>query len=224
MAASNIEYNVIESVGKEYVGRGDKQQKIVIQSSDIEIANTSPIQQNISTISYTLSYVQNYEITITKTTQIRTEKTVGIGPFKSTKTHTFTQKDVERTGETIERTMYFPSQNVTVEPLSKMNVTFNFVQYDDIIDYFLDFQIAENSTFSHLDVVDNNVVFLNKTLGSFLQTHREFLSTLKYENDTMLRLIEKDGKFILKNFPATEKITNIGVNVVFGKATNITEF
>lgn len=223
LSASNIEYNVLETVGKQYIGRADRQQKIVIQSSDTEIANISPVQQNVSTVSYFLKCIENYEVTITKTTQIRTEEKINLWLYKRTKTHTFTQKEVEKMGETTERTVYFPSQNITIEPFSKMSVTFNFFQYDDINNYFLDFQIADNSTFTHLDVINNGVGFVKKPLGEFLQKHIEFISTLKYENDTMLKLVEKYGKFILRNFPTTEKVTNYGVDVIFGKVTSLAE-
>lgn len=223
ISASNIEYNILELVGREYIGRGEKQPKVVIQSTDTEISNASPVQQNISTVSYVLKCIENYELTITKTTQIRTEKTIDLFFYKKTTTTTFTKKDVERTGTTAERTVQFPSQNVTVEPLSKLNVTFNFVQYDDINNYLIDFQIADNSTLSHLDVVGNDVVFVQTPLGEFLRKNIPFISTLKYDDAKMLKLIEKDGKFILKNFPTSETITNFGVDVIFGKATSLAE-
>lgn len=103
-----------------------------------------------------------------------------------------------------------------------MNVTFNFFQYDDINNYFVDFEIAKNSTISHPEVdAKSNVVFVKKPLGDFLTKNVDFLPTLKYENDTVLKLVESDDKLILKNFPMSEKITGYGVDVVFGKAGNV---
>lgn len=223
LSASNIEYNVLETVEKYFIGRGDKQKKLIIQSTDTEVVNASPVQQNVSTISYTLDCIKNLEITITKTTQIKSERKIGIGFLSHTKTQIETHTEVTRTGETHEHIVHFPSQNITVEPFSKTNVTFNFYTHEDINNYLLDFQIADNSTLSYLDVVNNAVVFVKKPLGDFLQKHVKFISTLKYEDDMMLKLIEKDGKFIVKNFPTSEKITNFGVDVIFGKVTKLLE-
>lgn len=224
LSASNIQYNILETAGKHFIGRGERQNKLIIHSTNTEISNTSPVQQNVSTVSYKLDCIRNLEITITKTTQIKSERKIGIGFLSFSKTKIDTKTEVTRTGETQEHTVYYPSQNITVEPFSKMNVTFNFYRHEDINNYLLDFQIANNSIFSHLDVVDNVLVFAKKPLGDFLQKHVKFISTLKYDDDMMLKLIEKDGKFILKNFPASEKITNFGVDVIFGKATSLPKF
>lgn len=223
LSTSSIEYNVLETVQKWFIGRANPQKKLIIQSTDTEVANASPAQQNVSTIGYKLDCIKNLEITVTKTTRIKSERKIGLGFFSFSKTKIETHTEVTRSGETHEHIVHFPSQNITVEPFSKMNVTFNFHHQEDTNNYLLDFQIADNSTFTHLDVVNNAVVFVKKPLGDFLKEHDKFLSTLKYEDDMMLRLIEKNGKFILKNFPATEKIANYGVDVVFGKATKLTE-
>lgn len=223
LSASNIEYNILETVGKWFIGRGDKQKKLIIQSTDTEVVNASPAQQNVSTIGYKLDCIKNLEITVTKTTRIKSERKIGIGFLSVRKTKIETHTDVTRTGETHEHVVHFPSQNITVEPFSKMNVTFDFHRHEDINNYLLDFQIADNSVLSHLDIVNNALVFVKKPLGEFLQKNLQFISTLKYEDDMMLKLIEKNGQFILKNFPATEKITNYGVDVTFGKATKLTK-
>lgn len=224
LSGSNIEYNILETVEKHFIGRGDRPEKLIIQSTDTEIVNTSPIQQNVSTVGYKLDCIQNVEITVTKTTQIRSERRIGLGfLFLNLKTKIDTKTEVTRTGETHEHIVYFPSQNITVEPFSKMNVTFNFYRSEDIHNYLLDFQIADNSIFSHLDVVNNGVGFVKKPFGDFLQKHAKFISTLKYDDDMMLKLVEKEGKFIMKNFPASEKITKFGVDVIIGKATKLSK-
>lgn len=69
---------------------------------------------------------------IEKTTQIRSEKSINLWFYKRKQVVTFPQKEVEKIGEINETMTYFPAQNITVEPLSKMNVTFTFYQYDDI--------------------------------------------------------------------------------------------
>lgn len=222
LSATNIDYNILDVVGKKYIGRGDRVNKIVIQSTDTEVANSSPSKQIIRSISYFLKCIQSLTVTITKTTQVHSEKSVNIWIFKSKSSFTFTHKEETTTSETNETTIFFPSQNITVEPFTKMNTTFNFFQYDDINNYFVDFEIAENSTISHPEVdANSNLVFVKKPLGDFLTKNVDFLPTLKYENDTVLKLVENDDKLILKNFPMSEKITGYGVDVVFGKAGNV---
>lgn len=223
LAASKIEYNILDVYGKKFIGREDRINKIVIQSTDTEVVNSSPAQQTITTISYFLKCIQSLEVKITKTTTTRSEKKINLFLYKKKTEVTFTQKEEETYRERNETTIFFPSQNVTTDAFTKMNVTFNFFQFDDINKYFVDFEIALNSTISHPEVDDtSNVIFVKKSLGDFLQKHTDFLSTLKYPNDTVIQLeaIEKpEKKFVLKNFPTFEMITGYGVDVLFGHAS-----
>lgn len=217
--ATNIQYNILDTFGRQYIGKGERQNKIIIQSTDTHIINQSPAVQNVTSVGYNLKCIQTYEVIITKTTQIRTEKEVNLILYKKKKVETFTQKEVEKFADVNETTTYFPPQNITVEPFSKMKVSFNFFQYDDIINYFLHFEIAKNSTISHPEIgANSNVIFVKKELGTFLEKHVDFLTTLNYSQENMIKLEAIDEKFILKNFPTTEKITNYGADVVFGRA------
>lgn len=40
----------------------------------------------------------------------------------------------------------------------------------------------------------------------------------------MLKLDVVDEKFILKNFPTTQKLSNFGAGVTFGKVTSLAEY
>lgn len=216
LSVTNINYNILDVAEKRYIGRGNRKNKIVIQSTDTEMANNSPSKQSIRSISYFLKCIQSLQVTITKTTQIYSEKSVNLFIFKSKSAFTFTHKEEETTRETNETTIIFPSQNITVAPRTRMNVTFDFFQYDDINNYFVDFEIAGNSTISHPEVDGSNVVFVKKPMDEFLQKHVDFLSTIQYENDNMIKIEAHENKFILKNFPTSETITGYGVDVVFG--------
>lgn len=187
------------------------------------IANGSPSQQNVTSVGYSLKSIQTYEATITKTTQIRSEVTINLFFVKIKHTVTFTQKEVVKIAQWNETSTHFPVQNITVEPFSKMNVTFNFYQYDDINNYFLHFEIASNSTISHpeFDESTGRLVFVRKSLSEFLLNHVDFVSTLTYQHENMLKLEVNDEKFVLKNFPSSEKITGYGVDVVFGRAEKV---
>lgn len=223
LAASNIEYNIIDMHGKKFIGRNDRINKIVIQSTDTEVVNSSPSQQTITTIAYAMNCIQSFQVTITKTTTTRSETTINLWLYKKKSEVVFTQKEEETYSETNETTIYFPSQNVTTNAHTKMNVTFNFFQFDDINKYFVDFEIALNSTISHPEVdADSNVIFVKKPLGDFLQKNIDFLGAMTYPNDTVIKIESKEipeKKFILRNFPTFETITGYGVDVVFGQAS-----
>lgn len=223
LAATKIDYSIANMVEKQYIGRGKRINKIVFHSTDTEAVNNSPSQQVITTIPFSLTFIQSFELKISKTKQITSNgKGKNLWVYKTKTTITFTQQEEETRSETNETTILFASQNVNIAPLTRMNVSFNFFQYDDINNYFLDFEIDNNSTFRHPDVdVNSTVITTTSPLTNFLRNHIDFLSTLKYENENMLKLQANDGKFVLRNFPASEKMTNYGVDVVFGKAKNI---
>lgn len=222
LSASNIEYNVLDVHEQRFVGKGERINKVVIQSADTEVVNSSPAPQITSTVAYFLKCIQYYEMVITKTKKIRTEKKINLVFYRKRKVVEITETEVSKYSETNETTIGFPSQNITTDPFTRMNVTFNFFQFDDVINYSLDLEIALNSTISHPEVdANSNVVFVKKELGDFLQKHVDFLPTLKYPNDTVIQIVEKEDngqKFILKNFPSSEKITGYGVDVTFGRA------
>lgn len=211
-------------VGRTYFERGDKKNRNVIQSTVTKVTNGSPMQQNMSTIGYELKCVESYDVTITKTKQIKTVQKVKFFFIKSTREHIFTEQTVERMSNITERYVKFPSQNVTVEPFSKMNVTFNFIQYDDINVYFMDFLVGNTTMFSHPKIVNGNLVFVQTSLFEILQKYPGFVPTIKYENDRMLKLDENKEQFILRNFLTTEKMTNYGVDVIFSKAEKLSEW
>lgn len=222
IAASKIEYSVLNLNRQEYIGRADKQNKIVIHSTDAEAVNNSPSKQEVTTVGYSIKATQYYEATVTKTTEISSNAEINLKFLKFGAAFKFGRTTSETRKSSNETTLNAPSQRIVVDPYSKINVTFNFYQYDDINNYFLDFEISNDTTITHPEVNANSVVvFDKKPLFSFLQNQIDFLPTLKYEKETDIKIVSRDGKFVLTNFPATEKLTNFGVDVVFGKPEEI---
>lgn len=222
IAATDIKYNILDSVGRHYVGRGDKINKFIFYSTDTEVENNSPSQQVVTRRPFSLTMESSFEVIFTKTRQTYSEKKSNWLVYKKKGSVTFTQEEEERYSETNETTIYFPSQKITVAPFTKVNTTFNFFQYDDINNYLLDFEIADSSTLTHPELNEISlVVNVTRPLGDFLKKHIDFLSNLKYENDTVLKLIANEGKFILKNLPTIEKLTNYGFDVVFGRTESL---
>lgn len=222
IAASKIDYKVVALDRKEYAGRASKQNKVVIHSTDAEAVNNSPSKQEVITVGYSIKVTQYYEATVTKTIDISSDVSITVKFVKLDASFKFGKTTSEKRQSSNETTLDTPSQRIQVEPYTKMNVTFNFYQYEDINNYLLDFVIDKGSVITHPDVnTISNVIFVNGPLDEFLSKNVDFLSTIQYENETDIKIIERDGKFMLKNLPATEKITNFGVDVVFGKPETI---
>lgn len=220
--ASKVEYTVLSLDRQEYAGREDKQNQIVIHSTDSEAVNNSPSKQEITTVGYSIKVMQYFEATVTKTTEITSNAEISIKFLKFGAGFKFSKTTSETRKTSNETTFDAPSQKIQVDPYSKINVTFNFYQYEDINKYFLDFVIDKGSTITHPDVdANSNVVFVKNPLGAFLDKNVEFLGTMTYPNDTDIKLAARDGKFVLRNIPATERLTNFGVHVVFGKSEPI---
>lgn len=222
LAASKIDYKVVALDRKEYTGRASKQNKVVIHSTDAETVNNSPSKQEVTSVGYSIKVTQYYEATVTKTIDISSDVSIQVEFVKFGPSFKFGRTSSEKRQSSNEITLDAPSQRIVVDSYTKMNVTFNFYQYEDINNYFLDFVIDNSSVISHPDVkTSSQVIFVNRPLDEFLMKNFDFLSTIQYENGTDIKIVERDGKFVLKNLPATEKIINFGVDVVFGKPETI---
>lgn len=222
IAASKIDYNVVSLDRREYVGRSDKQNKIIIHSTDAEAVNNSPSPQEVTTVGYSITATEYFEATINKTIGITADVEISIKFLKINAGFKFGQTYSETRKYSNTTTIEAPSQKVIVDAYTKMNVTFNFYQYEDVNNYFLDFVIKNDSTIIHPDVgANSNVIFVKNYLGPFLQKNVDYLPTITYEHETDIKIIGAENKFVLKNFPATERLTNVGVDVVYGKAEPI---
>lgn len=82
--------------------------------------------------------------------------------------------------------------------------------------YSFDFELHELSVIKHPGVDGrSNVVFMKTPLLNFLQSHIDLVKNLKFATPTAVKLeILAENRFILRNFPAEEKITNFGVDVI----------
>lgn len=218
IAASKLDYKVLSLDRQEYNGRASKQNKIVVHSTDAEAMNNSPSKQEIKTVRHAIKVTQYSEATVTKSIFVSSDVSITVkfvkfdASFKFGKTSTETQKTSNTT------TLEVPSQSILVDPYTKMNVTFNFYQYEDINNYLLDFVIGKGSIITHPDVdASSNILFVQQPLDDFLTKNIDVLPKLRYDNDKAIKVIERGGKIVLQNLPATEKLTNFGVDVVFGK-------
>lgn len=222
LSASNIAYNILNVYAKRFIGRNDKINKMVVQSTDTEVVNSSPAPQRVISVPYFMTLTQYTEVIVKKTSSTHSKGGINIGLYKNVKEVTFTETKESKYSETNTTTILFPSQNITINPLTAMNVTFNFFQFDDINNYSIDLEIGLDSTISHPDVdANSNVVVVKKELGDFLKKHADFLPTLKYPNDSVIKIDAKEDngqRFLLRNFPTVEQITGYGVDVGYSHA------
>lgn len=214
---SKIDYNVVSLDRREFAGRTSKPNKTVFHTTNAEVVNNSPLQQEIQTVGYALQVSESSEVTVSKTYGI----SVGVAYIFSL-SFTFGRTRTETRRLSKGSTVTVPPQKILVEPFTKHNVTFNFYQYEDIDNYFLDFELGKDSMITHPDVgLFGSLTYTKRYLNRFLEENVDFLRKMKYKNDRDIKIIERNGKFVLKNLPATVKIINFGVDVVFDKAEKI---
>lgn len=214
-----------------FMGIKDKLNKITIHSSDTQVENRSPVRQEASTASYALSVEKSVSVTITKTHEFSANVGIEIFFFKASASYKFTQTETVTSNQSERFTVTAPSQKVILDPFTKMTVTYNFYQYDDIYSYFLDFELDDSSTFSrpnfrYMYYGDANccqpcLLFktsstIDSSLKTFFAQNIDALRNVAYKNETVVKIQEKDGKFILRNIPAEERVQNFGIEVVYG--------
>lgn len=211
---SRIDYNVVALDHQELAGRSSNQNRTVFHTTVAKGINNSTLQQEINTVGYSLKVSESSEVTITKTFGI----SAGIAYiFSLSFTFGRTRQEVRRLSK--ESVVAVPSQKVQVEPMSKFNSTFQFYQYENIDNYYVDLVIGKDSTITHPDAgIFGSLTYTRRWLIPFLRENIDFLQKMKYKNGRDIKLIEKDGVFVLKNLPTTKKIINFGVDTEFANA------
>lgn len=224
---SNIEYDLSSLYSKYYIHRGEQINKKVIQSLNVTIENNSTSKQEFETPLQSFTGTQNFQVNISKTGYASSKTSISI-PFTcdGSLSFTFYKNDTETKDKNQTTVFYAFPQSIPLNPLEKINVTYNFYQYEEFNYYYLEFVISSTSNISHPDVdSDNNVFFTKTSLNTFLAAHTDFRQNLKYKNSTVIRFINFSGNstFGLKNFPAIERIRNFNVDVEFGEPEDIYE-
>lgn len=219
-----------------YAGTKEKLNKIVIHSSDSQVINNSPVRQEASTIAYAVGVIKSVSTAITKTHEFSATAGISISFFKTSATYKFDKSNTVETKTSEKFNVQAPSQKVTLDPFTKMNVTYHFYQYDDIYDYFLDFEIDGKSMMTRPDfrymyygdpnccspcLLFKTANVITSPLNTFLKENIAALQSIAYKNATVVKVEEKNGKFILRNIPAMETVRNFGVDIIYGTAEKI---
>lgn len=225
---TKIDYKLTDLYQKRLVKRRNNLNKTIIYSSDTFVANESSETREVISPSFSRRVTKADEISVELATDINSEMEIRV-PLKENENIGF------KLGGplTHELTITAPSHKITLDPFTKMNVTFDFYRYEDISEYALDFQLDESSSFAYPDYsksihygdrtcCDNCFLFKDtatKTVPflEFLRENHDVIGSITYGSESVIKLEEINGRFILRNLgQATEKITHFGVAVLFG--------
>lgn len=242
---TQVNYKIKDLYEKRFFSKRDKLNKIVIHSSDATVSNNSPNKQDAYTISYSYSVIETNSMTASLTTTISGKVEVEI-PFlnkwklKFDLSYSNSHTAAETQSRSMEYTITAPPQKVSLDPYTKMNVTFDFYRYYDIYDYWLDFVVDDSSTITFpnymeamyygntLDCCDQNC-FLYKNENTKIFNFKRFIhdnsvnivNKWLYE-DNLIKFEQKDDKLIMRNLGrTTEKVMNFGVDIYFNPLQSI---
>lgn len=237
---AKMDYSVNNLHEKRFLRIHDKQNRGIIHSSDSYVENNSPNKQVAQSIAYSMSVQQSSSVTISKTSGFSASVGINILFISLSATYDFHKTNTEeKRSQSKSMTINAPSQKVVLDPFTKMNVTYNFYEYDTVYEYFLDFVIDEKSKmiqpdYRYIHFGDPKcckpcLLFKTKNvvatpLNSFFKENMDLFKSIAYKNDTVIQLQQNDGKFILKNVPAFERIKNFGVDIKYGKVEKISQF
>lgn len=213
---SKIDYKMANLLEKRLVKRRDKLNKTLIYSSDTFVSNENPEKQEVTSAPFSRSVTKTDEISVRPNTEMTSEMKIQV-PIKENANIEFKLNgpSTQTKSNTDQLTIAASSHRITLDPFTRMNVTFDFYQYEEISDYSLDFQLDESSAFTHPDYSKNiyygdrtccGNCFLFKDTATktipflaFLRENRDIIKSITYGNESVMRLEEINGRFILRN-------------------------
>lgn len=190
--------------------------KRVIEHSDKSKSKKIYLNANAGVENFT-PYVLNITTTpskfhLTRVSEIIINKTFGISFKPDTEVLGYAiQTDLDSTGidpiilhEFQPEEIESASQSINVPPHTTLRIKNAFYQYQNEIDYLLDFEIDDESTIS----------FANKTISLKEMALQHIDSLPMGEIGNHLQLDMADGKLVLKNFPAKMRTMDFGIEMV----------
>lgn len=216
--------------------------KFVIYSIDSFVSNNSTVQQNVQIPFYSLKVNQTEEIIINHIADISSISDIDVS--FAFETFPNISKGIKLSGASSETKMYIEQieisthkETIILPPMTKMNITYNFYQFDDIENYLLDFIVDESSRISipdyENDLYDGNLTHfqpfhiftydatISTPLIDFLRNNSFILQKLDKEDETVIKIEEIKRNMILRNIPLIKRITKFGVSKTFGDPEKI---
>lgn len=235
---TKIDYRIQSVSAKRFIDSEKKTNKLVIYTSEVMVTNNSTLQQQVSTLSYSLTVTKTDEIIIGKTSGIVSDSPIDI-PFVGSSgwQMEFTGAESVTKVRTQQFTIEAPIQKVLLGPSTKMNVQFSFYQFEKQNNYQVDLDVSNSTMFTmpdfkrdlfHGDLDCCKPCFLYKkndtittSLTQVLKNNPNLLNAIEYANQGQIHLQPSKNGFILTNFPMYEKIMNFGCDILYGAPEHI---
>lgn len=199
-----------------FVNESGKQNWNLAHSAKGCVINRNNLKQQGQTSGYKKTITQTKTVTVTNTAEISGTVKIPAIPLLDSFSMKFTRSEAtaDLHSEAIE--ISAPSQKVDVDPHSKVSVSYKLYTYEKVYNYLLDFEIDENSAY---------VFSVTYPLSSerHLRLLPEFDGSLELTNlvSTGISFRYENGKYILRNFPMTYRVSNAEINIVYGNPVEL---
>lgn len=235
---TKIDYRIQSVSAKRFIDSEEMTNKNVIYTSEVMVTNNSTLQQQVSTLSYSLTVTKTDEMTISKTSGIVSDSPIDI-PFVGSSSWQMEFSGAESVTKvrTQQFTIEAPMQKVLLDPATKMSLKFSFYQFETKNNYQVDLDVSESAMFTmpdferdlfHGDLDCCKPCFLFKTndtittsLTQVLKNNPNLLNAIGYANQGQIHLQSSKNGFTLTNFPMYEKIMNFGCDILYGAPEHI---
>lgn len=121
---------------------------------------------------------------------------------------------------TYQRTVTVPSQQIIVNPFSKVEVFTDFFSYEETIHYLIDLEIDEMIYVNYTQPLQCGGKTFDQDTPNFmalnLQYHLNYISRSSGSQDEV-NIVKMGGQFILKNIPFVAKMTGYHSEIRVGK-------
>ncbi|XP_031623099.1 uncharacterized protein LOC116340642 [Contarinia nasturtii] len=104
---------------------------------------------------------------------------------------------------------------IKMDPLSSNRVNFNYYTFDNVWNYEIDFEISNKSIIKfpyNPSALYPSEITLN--VLNFIESHPNFITSLNYDNEQQIKLININGTYILKGYPVIEKLSSAQVKAI----------
>lgn len=178
-------------------------QNITTNYGTVKNEHTS-LQQEGSIASHSITETNTHQVSIGAAVKLSAKAGISIPLVGNTDiTVEFTGSYTATNSKSIATIVTAPAQKVFLKPRTQATIAYTFFKYERVSEYLIDFEIDETAS----EIFGESLVkFQNGACFGNL-----------YNNNNKPGLVFVNDKFVLKNFPATEKFWGYGVDINIGK-------
>lgn len=194
---------------KRYINSSIPLNKIIVYTTTAHIENNSPMNQSLTTTGFTKSIERITEITFSRTFGFSIGADIEIKiPIKYLEIKfdvhfeaNFSEHQSVTKRVTENETITAPPQTINVGAFSRVNVTYDVYKYVATLNNYLHFEVTPHAK--------DLFAFFLKKMGNAVYGQGD------------LKLECLNGIVILRNFPETEKLPSLGIDVTIGPEEKI---